>query len=88
MIKGKTIFTLIVGCAILFYFPFNQGLLFNIGPAKVYAQDLATLFFIVYIFFALTFEKDRSRLFQLKSTKFFILFFILGLIAIFRGFAS
>jgi len=88
MIKAKTFFTLIVGGAILFYLPFNQELLFNIGPAKVYAQDLASLFFTVYLLFALTFEKNRSRLFQLKSTKLFILFFIWGLIAIFRGFTS
>jgi O-antigen ligase len=83
--KPKKIFTISIGGAILFYHPFLQGTLFFLGNAKVYAQDLLMTALTIYLV-AQVLRKYRRDLFKLKSTWFFVGFFLWGLLSIGRGY--
>jgi len=83
--KPKKLFLLSVGGAILFYDTYLQETLFYLGNAKVYAQDLFMVAMMIYLFVQLI-CKYRRDLFKFKSTIFFVLYFLLGLLSIIRGF--
>jgi O-Antigen ligase len=83
--RPKKILILSLGGAILFYSLFLQGTLFYLGNAKVYAQDLLMAVLTIYIVVQIT-CKYRHDVFKLKSTWFFIVFFLWGLLSIVRGY--
>jgi len=83
--KPKKLFLFSVGGAILFYHPFLQGTLFYLGDAKVYAQDLVLVALTIYLV-AQIICKKRSQILKMTSTKFFVLFFLWGLLSIVRGY--
>jgi len=85
--KPKKLFLLSIGGAILFYHPFLLEVLFQVGNAKVYTQDLLFAAMTIYLVVQLV-CKNRSQIFKLKSTKFFVLFFLWGLLSIIRGYPS
>ena len=85
--KPKKVFLFFLGGAILFYHPFLLEVLFQVGNAKVYTQDL--LFAAMTIYLVVQFVcKNRSQIFKLKSTKLFVLFFLWGVLSIVRGYPS
>jgi O-antigen ligase len=83
--KPKKLFLFSVGGAILFYHPFLQGTLFYLGNAKVYSQDLLMTALTIYLV-AQVIHKYRRDFFKLKSTWFFMVFFLWGLLSIVRGY--
>ena len=83
----KKIFILSLGGAIIFYNLFLQRTLFYLGNAKVYAQDLILAALTVYIMVQVI-SKYRREVFKLKSTRFFLLFFLWGLLSIVRGYSD
>jgi len=83
--KPKNLFLLSVGGAILFYHPFLLEVLFQVGNAKVYTQDLLFAAMTIYLVVQ-AICKYRSDVFKLKSNRFFILFFLWGLLSIVRGY--
>ena len=85
LLKPKIIFLLSVGGAILFYDTYLQETLFYLGNAKVYAQDLILAALTIYIVIQVI-SKYRSDVLKLKSTRFFLVFFLWGLLSIVRGY--
>lgn len=83
----KKIFILSLGGAIIFYNLFLQRTLFYLGNTKVYAQDLILAALTVYIMVQVI-SKYRREVFKLKSTRFFLLFFLWGLLSIVRGYSD
>jgi len=85
--KPKKLFLFSIVGAILFYDPFFSELLFQVGNAKVYTNDLLTTAMTTYLVVQIVL-KNKSQIFKLKSTIFFVLFFLWGLLSIARGYLS
>jgi len=85
--KPKKLFLFSVGGAILFYDTFLQKILFYLGNAKVYAQDILMASITIYLVVQLI-CKYRRDVFNSKSTVFFGLYFLWGLLSIARGYPS
>jgi hypothetical protein len=83
--KPKKIFLFSVGGAVLFYDTFLQKTLFYLGNSKVYAQDMLIAAMTIYLVFQLL-CKYRRDLFKSKSTIFFVLYFLWGILSIARGY--
>ena len=83
--KPKSLFLLFVAGAILFYQPFLLKVLFQVKNANVATNDLVIAAMTIYVVIQLV-CKNRSNIFKLKSTWFFVLFFFWGLLAIARGY--
>jgi O-antigen ligase len=74
-----------LGGAILFYSLFLQRTLFYLENAKIYAQDLILAALTIYIVVQVI-SKFRPDVFKLKSIRFFLVFFLWGLLSIVRGY--
>ena len=85
--KPKNLFLFSISGAILFYDQFFNGLLFQVGNAKVYANDLLMAAMMTYLVVQIVL-KNKSQIFKLKSTIFFVLFFLWGLLSIARGYRT
>ena len=85
--KPKNLFLFSISGAILFYDQFFNGLLFQVGNAKVYANDLLMAAMTTYLVVQIVLRKKR-QIFKLKSTIFVVLFFLWGLLSIARGYLT
>ncbi len=87
IINPRKIFILFFGGLILFYFPFQQGLLFTVGGAKIYFGDLVLASLLFFLLLRLL-VRGFANLPLHKSTILFLLFFIWGIVAVIRGIPS
>lgn len=86
-INPRGVFILFLGGLILFYTPFQQGLLFTMDGVKVYPGDLVLASLFIFLLLKFYLEGFGNLLAQ-KSTRIFLLFFIWGNVAIIRGIQS